>query len=273
MGLASVPCMAGAGTPQLPDVPEDGTVSAWVGPIGGAPIWTRDEDTDHSAASTIKVLVLVAYLQAVASGRLNPDELVVVHGDFASAHGRSRFQMDEARDDDRVPWTRGEAPLRWLAERMITHSSNLATDLVIERVGLSAVTEVGNAVDGVHVRRPIDDQPAQAAGLTNTVTAAGLATVFALLWQGALLAPAETTTALALLSANSWNDEIPAGLPPRTPVAHKNGWDDGIRHDAGMVLPGGKPPFIVTVLTTGLTDEVAQPLIADVAAWAWSRLG
>lgn len=259
--------------PQLPDLPPGATVSAWVGPLGGPPVWTLEPSVAHSAASTMKVLVLVGYLLAVASGRLHPDDVVVVQSEFASADGRSRFHVDAANDDDRLPWSWRQAPLRRLAERMITHSSNLATDLVIERVGLGAVVKIGAAFDGVHVRRWIDDQPAKAAGLANTVTAAGLDAVFARLWRGALLAPTETAMAIDLLSANTWNDEIPAGLPPGTQVAHKNGWDDGIRHDAGVVLPAGKPPFVVSVLTTGLTDEVAQPLIAGVAAWAWSRLG
>ncbi len=248
-------------------------MSAWVGRIGGPPIWILDPNAAHAAASTMKVLVLIGYLQAVASGRLHPDDEVVVHSDFASADGRSRFDVDSASDDDRLPWTWTRVPLRRLVERMITHSSNLATDLVIERVGFGAVVEIGSAFEGVHVRRWIDDRPAKAAGLANTVTAAGLAAVFARLWQGTLLGPAETAMAIGLLSANTWNDEIPAGLPPGTQVAHKNGWDDGIRHDAGIVAPTGKPPFVVSVLTTGLTDEVAQPLIAGVAAWAWSRLG
>lgn len=273
MGLENVPRMGHAGTPRLTDPPAGGRVSAWVGPVGGPAVWARDEDAVHAAASTMKVVVLVAYLQALAAGRLHPEEAVIVHGDFASADGRSRFRVDEQSDDDRVPWTRVEAPVSWLAERMITHSSNLATDLVIQQVGLVAVAAVDAEVDGVHVRRLIDDQPAGASGLANTVTAAGLAALFALLWQGALLAQAATARAIGLLSANTWNDEIPSGLPPGTRVAHKNGWDDGIRHDAGIVMPAGKPPFVVSVLTTGLTDEVAQPLIAGVASWAWSRLG
>jgi len=206
--------MGEVGGPQLPDLPSDATVSAWVGPIGGPAVWTLDPNAAHSAASTMKVLVLVGYLQAVASGRLRPDDVVVMHSDFASADGRSRFDVDEASDDDRLPWTWTRVPLRRLAERMITHSSNLATDLVIERVGFGAVVAVGAAFDGVHVRRWIDDQPAQAAGLANTVTAAGLAGVFTRLRQGQLLAPTETATAIDLLSANTWNDEIPAGLPP-----------------------------------------------------------
>lgn len=98
------------------------------------------------------VLVLVGYLQAVAAGRLHPDDMVDVHSEFASADGRSRFHVDEASDDDRVPWTWTHDPLRRLAERMVTHSSNLATDLVIERVGFGAVVQVGDSVDGVHVR-------------------------------------------------------------------------------------------------------------------------
>ena len=220
----------------------------------------------------MKVLVLIAYLEATAAGRVDPSELITVHADFASADGHSRFEVIEQDEDDHAPWERATARLRWLAERMITHSSNLATDLVIERIGLDAVRSAGESIEGVEIHRWIDDQPAGSSGITNSVTAAGLATVLSRLWSRHLLSEADTETALDLLAANTWNDEIPRGLPPGTRVAHKNGWDTGIRHDAGIVLPEGRPPFVVSVLTTGLTDDDAKPLIAGVAAWAWDRL-
>ena len=155
---------------------------------------------------------------------------------------------------------------------MTTHSSNLATNLVIEAVGLERVFAVARECGpGLDLRRLIDDRPANRAGIRNEVTARGMARFWADLVAGTLLGPGGTDAALDLLGRNLWNDEIPAGLPPGTRVAHKNGWDDGIRHDTGLVLAADAPPYVLVVLTTGLVDPVAQPLIAAWSAWSWQH--
>ena len=70
----------------------------------------------------------------------------------------------------------------------------------------------------------------------------------------------------ALLLATTYQDEIPAGLPPGTPVAHKTGAISGTLHDAAIVYPAGRAPYILVVLTRGIPDQpTAQRLIADLA--------
>ena len=231
-----------------------------------------DDGRLHLTASTMKLVVLFSYLEAVDDGRVDPRADIRVHSDFPSADGIHRFDVSEEDEDDLAPWRRETAPLQWLVERMVTRSSNLATDLVIEAVGLDRVVERAQQCDpDFRVRRWIDDVPAIRAGILNQVSASALATTFHALAAGTALTPAQTSAAVTLLAANTWNDEIPAGLPPGTRVAHKNGWDDGIRHDAGIVFPDDAPAYVLVVLTTGLADGVAQPLIADVSAWAWAH--
>jgi beta-lactamase class A len=70
----------------------------------------------------------------------------------------------------------------------------------------------------------------------------------------------------AILLAQELNDEIPAGLPPGTPVAHKTGQITGVLHDAAIVYPPGQAPYILVVLTSGIPDEkVARALIVDLS--------
>jgi beta-lactamase class A len=70
----------------------------------------------------------------------------------------------------------------------------------------------------------------------------------------------------AILLAQELNDEIPAGLPPSTPVAHKTGQITGVLHDAAIVYPPGRAPYILVVLTSGIPDEkVARSLIVDIS--------
>jgi beta-lactamase class A len=72
---------------------------------------------------------------------------------------------------------------------------------------------------------------------------------------------------LAILSAQEFNEKIPAGLPPGTRVAHKTGEITAVSHDAAIVYPAGRKPFVLVVLTRGITDGArASKLIADLSS-------
>lgn len=236
------------------------------------PAFVRNEHTLHLSASTMKLVVLIDYLRAVGMHEIDPDRQIVVHKDFPSSDGIHRFDVIEDQEDDLEPWRREHAPLWWLVERMVTHSSNLATDLVIEAVGLESVVSTAAQIhDGFRVRRWIDDVPGIRAGILNQVSASALATTYQQLLSGELLEAEWATQALDLLARNTWNDEIPAGLPAGVRVAHKNGWDDDIRHDSGIVFPDDAPPYVLVVLTTGLDVDAAPDLIAAISRWAWAN--
>ena len=93
-----------------------------------------------------------------------------------------------------------------------------------------------------------------------------------LLAQGRVADSASTRDMLAILEAQHFNDEIPAGLPPGTRVAHKTGWITATQHDAGLVFPPGRAPYALAILTRGIADpSVGNALIADCSRiiWGW----
>ncbi|MBM0233673.1 serine hydrolase [Micromonospora sp. STR1_7] len=264
-----------------------GTVSAYVGRLDAPPTWTRHADAAHYAASTMKVAVLAALHRAAESGALELDARVPVVNEFDSAQpGAPRFSCARHYDNDDAVWDRvgDTAPLRWLADRMIVRSSNLATNLVIGHVGLPAVAEVWAAA-GAHgsvTGRGIEDFAAREAGITNTVTAADLAALLGALATGAttagrLASPAACTAMLDVLLAQEHREDLAAGLPDGIRIAHKNGWVRGVRHGAGVVLPDDAPPYLIAVCTTtdlaGGDDDVeddACRLLAHVSAQVWA---
>ncbi|MFC0504618.1 serine hydrolase [Micromonospora costi] len=271
---------------HLDSVP--GTVSAYVGRPGAAPVWTRQADATHYAASTMKVAVLVALHRAAEAGALDLDAPVPVVNAFDSAQpGAPRFTCAQHYDNDDEVWARvgGTAPLRWLARRMIVRSSNLATNLVIGHVGLPAVADVWALAGARHsvTGRGIEDFAARDAGITNLVTAADLAALLGALATGAtrpgpLASPAACAAMLDVLADQEHREDLAAGLPPGTRIAHKNGWVRGVRHGAGVVFPDDAPPYAVVVCTTGDegdggsddADDDACRLIADISARVWA---
>ncbi|MGN9804061.1 serine hydrolase [Micromonospora sp. L32] len=267
-----------------------GTVSAYVGRLGAEPTWTRRPDATHYAASTMKVAVLLALHRAAEAGELDLDAPIPVVNGFDSAQpGTPRFACAQHYDNDDAVWARvgGSAPLRWLADRMITRSSNLATNIVLGRVGLPAVARAWALAGARHsvTGRGIEDFAARDAGITNLVTAADLAALLGGLVTGAarpgpLASPAACAAMMDVLLAQEHREDLAAGLPEGTRIAHKNGWVRGVRHGAGVVLPDDAPPYVIVVCTTtdladgGATGEEVEDdacrLIAEVSAAVWA---
>lgn len=248
-----------------------GTVSVWYGRPGDAAGYARLPAASHYAASTIKLALLVAAYRRADSGSLNLDSTVKVHPEFASVSGRP-FVMDRGYDNDDEPWARlgGTASLRWLGRRMIVRSSNLATNLLLEQVGLPAVAAALDAC-GAHssaMRRPICDEAAAGAGTSNVVTAADLAAVLGALAGGRAASAAACAEMLGVLAAQEYVAGIPAGLPQGTWVGSKAGWVDEVLHDAALVRPADAPPYVLVVCTSGVAG--AADLIPAIAAATWA---
>jgi beta-lactamase class A len=76
-----------------------------------------------------------------------------------------------------------------------------------------------------------------------------------------------------VLLAQEFSAEIPAGVPPGTPVAHKTGWITGVLHDAAVVHPRGRAPYVLVVLTRGVPDQaMARAAIVDVSRAVYAAL-
>ncbi len=253
-----------------------GTVSVYCGPLAGPPSFSRLPDELHYAASTMKAAVLAAAYRLAEAGALDLDAAVPVHDEFSSAApDRSRFSMKQSYDNDDEVWAMlGQtAPLRWLLRRMIIRSSNLATNLVLERVGTAAVAEAWAAAGATVsvVVRGIEDYAAEQAGLSNQVSAADLARLLSAIATDRIAGPASCRQMMETLLAQECNDDLAAGLPPGTRIAHKNGWVEHIRHGVGVVLPDDAEPYVIAVCTTtDLPDDQACQLLANVSAAAWA---
>lgn len=233
-------------------------------------------DRTHPAASTLKLPLLVAVHRAVERGRITLDDPILVHETFASASEGETYETTEEYDNDPRPWVLlgSTASVGWLAGRAIISSSNLATNLLIELLGLDAVNEVYAAVGSRHsrLRRGIQDTPAGEHGLWNTATAGDMAAVLRGSLDGRLLDDESAQQFEATLAACEDNDAIPAGLPGDTYVAHKPGWIDEACHDVALVRPADEAPFLLSIYTTApLDDPSIHRLVAEIASVFWQH--
>lgn len=248
--------------------------------LGHADAVLVDADRSMHAASTMKVPVMIEVFRRADAGTLSLDSLVVVRNLFASIVDGSPYTLDPGDDSDSSMYARvgTGVSIRELVMRMIQRSSNLATNTIIALVGPARVDSTARALGAMHTRvlRGVEDGLAFKAGRNNTLTASDLATLLAAIADDRAASPASCAAMRAILTAQEFNTEIPAGLPPGTVVAHKTGWITGALHDAAIVYPAGPAggpgsAYILVVLTSDIPDErVARALIVDISRMVYA---
>lgn len=227
-----------------------------------------DVDTVFHAASTMKVPVMIELFRQARAGKLSLDEPLVIRNRFKSIVDGSPYELSVGDDSDREVYAAiGKTlTLRQLCEAMITVSSNFASNLLIERLGVENIRRTVTALgaDGMHVLRGVEDQKAFDKGLNNTTTARGLLVLLEKLAKGEAVDPKSDAEMIAILKRQKFNDGIPAGLPGGTEMAHKTGTITRIHHDAGVVY--AERPYVLVVLVRGLADQKASAaLMADIS--------
>ena len=205
------------------------------------------------AASTIKVAILVGVYGAIHRGELLPQSRVHVRNRFLSAFDGSPYQVRLDRDANEDIHREIGRTLRVseLADAMITTSSNLATNLLLDLVGLDVLQRTldGFGLHGIDLRRGVEDEKAFEAGISNRVTANGLVGLLRLIGEERAFSPSLSRQMLDVLLGQQFNSGIPAGLPRGAKVAHKTGEISTIAHDAGLVYLPGRKPYAIAVLT------------------------
>ena len=238
-------------------------------PVSGL-VLEINPDLRFHAASTMKVPVLIELARRVDARELRWTDSIAVKNEFASLADGSPFTLDRNDDGDSTVYAAIGArwSLRQLATRMIVRSSNLATNLLIERLDPARVTATIRRLggDSMVVLRGVEDGKAFAKGLNNTTTANDLATLLLAIEDRRAVSAESTREILGMLLAQEFNDGIPAGLPPGTRVAHKTGEITATWHDAALIYPPDGRPYALVVLTRGIPERArGVGLQADVA--------
>ncbi len=232
--------------------------------------FSHDGDRWFHAASTMKVAVLVALFKAAETGAVRLEDRLHVRNRFRSIADRSIFNIARDRDADSAVHRRIGRSMKLveLAYPMITRSSNLATNLLLDHLTPAVVQEtlISAGVDGMKVVRGVEDNVAFEQGLNNLTTARGLVQLFRLLREERFFREASRKQMLDILFAQEFNAMIPALLPSSTQVAHKTGEISTCTHDAGLVLLPGRHPYAVAILTEHPPDaDAPQKAVARVS--------
>lgn len=253
-------------------------------PDGVVAVAVRDASTGRSvdiesdrifhAASTMKVPVMIEVYRQASLGRFQLSSEIEVNNSFRSIVDDTPYRIEDDSDDEIYEHLGEDLPISELVYQMITVSSNLAANLLIDFVSADSVQSTIERLGTRHMKvlRGVEDIKAYSLGLNNTATAADLALLLELLQSGEAVSERADAAMIDVLLDQVFNEMIPAGLPEGIDVAHKSGWTSTVNHDAAIVYPLRGAPYVLVVMTEGLGDEKASRLTADISRAVYEHL-
>jgi len=234
-----------------------------------------DGDRLYHAASTMKIPVMIELFRQAELGRFSLDDEVVLKNEFRSIVDGSLFSIEDDSDDAIYEHLGQPMSLRQLGYNMITVSSNLATNLLMDYLSADSVQNTSERLGTTHMQtiRGVEDLKAFDLGMSNQATSHDLATLLERLRTGTAVSPASDSLMRGFLGDQFFNAMIPSGLPGGTRVAHKTGSITKIHHDAAIVYPANGEPYIIVIMVEGITDsDISSELGASIARLVHERL-
>lgn len=188
-------------------------------------------NTPFPMASTVKVAIAALYLAQVDNGRRSLDDTI---------NGQ---------------------PARSLMARMLIHSDNRATDILLKDLGgPTAVHDWlrDNGVTGLRVDRTIAELLHSRRDLwdrRDSATPVAMVDLLKRIYKGELIKPDSRNYLLDLMSQCQTGKNRMKALLPGVPIEHKTGTLDGLADDVGFIsLPDGRR-VAVAIFTRGGTDR------------------
>lgn len=220
---------------------------------------TINPDTMFHAASTMKTPVMIEVFKQAEEGRFSIYDSIEIENRFYSIVDSSEFslELDPEADDPYESRVGETATIYDLTHAMITYSSNIATNLMIDLVGAENTTETMRELgaDSIQVLRGVYDMKAYDRGLSNRTTARDLAIILESIADGDVVDAEASQLMLDILQDQFYKDIIAGDLPEEVVVASKSGFITGVRHDSGLVyLPDGRS-YLLVYLSKNVPDE------------------
>jgi beta-lactamase class A len=242
---------------------------------GGAVLAEREADELFYAASTVKLAVLAAVARAIADGTVALETPLTSTDTFRSdAPGTPDFRIDPDDIDPGMPAPGTPMPLAEVVERMIVVSSNEATNMVSDLVGLDAIGAVltdAGATSSTYGCK-YSDFAAGALGATRFTTARDLAALMSAVVTGTLGGPDWTSWMTAMLGRQH-DGLLTAHVPDGVPRGSKSGEVDAIRHDVAFVGEPGPDALVIAVCTRGYEKPAAEEALRAIGSLAVALAG
>jgi beta-lactamase class A len=144
-----------------------------------------------------------------------------------------------------------------LALLMIVLSDNVATNILIDTLGMSTINATTQKQGYVHtsLQRKMMDGEAKSRGLDNYTTPRDILNLLIDIETGKILSASSRQRFIDILKRQQCNNKLPLLLPSEAVLAHKTGDLPQVEHDAGLMYIKDVPIAIV-VMTKDLVDNL-----------------
>ncbi len=213
-----------------------------------------------SAASTIKVPILVAFFQDVDSGKIKLDEQLEITEDT---------KVGEAGELQFLPTGTKISALE-AATQMIIISDNTATNILIKRLGGFSPLNLrfqSWGLDSTVINKQLPDLDG-----TNTTSPQDLVEVLTQIDKGQLLTPRSRDRLLDIMRRPVTNTLLPQGIGEEARIIHKTGDIASVVGDVGFIdMPSGKRYVIAVMVKRPNNDQRANELIRQISKITYSN--
>jgi len=215
-----------------------------------------NSDKEIPSASLVKIPIMAAVYELAEKGDLSLNEKLTYkkkyHCGGSGIIKRSRYGT--------------KFTIRELVELMITLSDNVATHMLIDRIGIKNLNKIFKelGLKNTNINRFVMDLQARDKGIENYTTAEDIGLLLEKIYRGKLVSKEASVEMLLIMLKQRISDRIPKKLPTQVAVAHKTGLMKDVCHDAGVVYTNNGD-FIICVLTHNIKPQVAKEIISDVA--------
>lgn len=201
-----------------------------------------NEDSEFTAASLLKVPVVMAYYHKKESLGLDQDPTVKIR----------QSELDKHFGDLYKKGVGYEINLADAAKLALTESDNTASLILANNISQDDFNYV---YEGLDIPLTVKDQ-------SPIVTAQQYTSILKSLYFASILTKDDSEKILDLLTKTKFNDKLPAGVPQGIPVAHKIGLiDKQIYQDCGIVYVPGRP-YVLCMISKSDKDTARDRMKA-----------
>jgi beta-lactamase class A len=209
---------------------------------------THHSEVQYSAASLIKLPILLEGFRQIQEGKLNPDEIITVPqaGKVGGAGILSHLSQQS------------KVTIHDLLTLMIIVSDNTATNLLIDRIGMTSVSEICKrlGLKYTQLNRKLMDFDALKAGVDNHMSASDALICMKAIDKNEMFHASRRESMLNMLYNQQFNHKLPAKINrAHVYVANKTGELPGVEHDCA-ILRYKEHTVYAAVLIEGLRDNV-----------------
>lgn len=214
-----------------------------------------------SAASTIKIFILMAFFEDVDGGKIRLDEQLVMDQDVIGG-GSGDMQYQQVGTMFSALET---------ATKMIVISDNTATNMLIKRLGGKELLNQRFQQWGL-ANTKINNLLPDLEG-TNTTTPKDLAVILGFVNQGDILSLRSRDRVLEIMRQTKTRTLLPQGLGEGASIAHKTGDIGTVLGDAGVIdMPNGKRYLASVLVTRPHNDIRGRTLIQEISRTIYNYL-